>query len=62
MMTETKLSTNKTMAQRIKDREANSGAGANPHVSVKQGEGARRNYTNIHYSPNLTRGGDKGER
>jgi hypothetical protein len=61
-MTETKLSTNKSMEQRVKDRLANSGSGANPHVSVKTGEGPTRTHTNIHYSPNLDRnGGSKGE-
>jgi hypothetical protein len=60
-MTETKLSTNKSMEQRVKDRLANSGSGANPHVSVKTGEGAQRCHTNIHYSPNLDRGSKEGK-
>jgi hypothetical protein len=49
-----------SMEKRIQDRLANSGAGANPHVSTKQGEGPTRVHTNIHYSPNLDRGGRKG--
>jgi hypothetical protein len=66
-MTEVKLSTNKTMAQRIADRTANSGAGAKPDVSVKTGEGPQRCHTNIHYSASvggtkLNPGEGKGER
>jgi hypothetical protein len=50
------------MEKRIADRLKNSGAGANPDVSVKQGENPQRTFHNIHYSPNLDRnGGSKGE-
>lgn len=63
MKGEVKLATNKTMAQRVQDRLDNSGSGANPHVSIKTGDGPTRTHTNIHYSPNLDRnGGDKGGR
>jgi hypothetical protein len=63
MAGEVKLATNKSMEQRIKDRLCNSGEGAKPHVTVKQGESAQRVFHNIHYSPNLDRnGGDKGGR
>jgi hypothetical protein len=66
-MTEVKLSTNKTMAQRIADRTANSGAKLNPDVSVKTGEGPTRVHTNIHHSGHvhgtkLNPGEGKGER
>jgi hypothetical protein len=56
----TKL-TGPSMEERIAARLRNSGEGANPHVHVKTGEGATRTHTNIHYSPNLDRGGREGE-
>jgi hypothetical protein len=60
-MPETKL-TGKPLEQRIADRLKNSGAGANPHVTVKQGENPQRTFHNIHYSPNLDRNGGKEEK
>jgi hypothetical protein len=55
-MTEVKLN-GPSMAQRIADRTANSGAGAKPDVSVKTGEGPQRCHTNIHHSGSV--GGTK---
>jgi hypothetical protein len=60
-MTETKLN-GPSMQERIANRLKNSGEGAKPHVTVKQGENPQRTFHNIHYSPNLDRnGGSKGE-
>ena len=65
-MTEVKLS-GKPLAQRIADRMKNSGADANPDLSVKTGEGPTRTHTNIHHSGHvhgtkLNPGEGKGER
>jgi hypothetical protein len=49
MASEIKL-TGPSMEQRLADRLRNSGSGANPDVSVKQGEGGQRVHTNIHHS------------
>jgi hypothetical protein len=39
--------------QRIRDRERNSGGDLRADVRTKQGEGARRTYTNIHHGGGL---------
>jgi hypothetical protein len=52
-MAEIKLSSNKSMAQRIADRQQNSGAGANPSITTKTGDSPNRVFHNIHNSPNL---------
>jgi hypothetical protein len=38
------------MQKRLNDRLRNSGDGANPDLTVKHGEGARRTYSNLHHS------------
>lgn len=48
-MAEVKLS-GKPQDQRIADRLKNSGAGANPDLTVTKGEGPTRTHTNIHLS------------
>jgi hypothetical protein len=45
----------KSMEQRIKDREKNSGDHANADIVTRQGEGARRTFHNIHHSANHTK-------
>jgi hypothetical protein len=37
-----------SMAERVSKRLRNSGAGANPNVTVQKGEGPTRTHTNIH--------------
>jgi hypothetical protein len=39
-----------SMEQRIADRQKNSGAGANPDVSVQKGNSPQRTFHNIHHS------------
>jgi hypothetical protein len=46
-----KLTTPKSMEQRISDRLKNSGEGANPDLVVKKGESPQRVFHNIHTSP-----------
>jgi hypothetical protein len=55
-MTEVKL-TGKPLAERLSDRLKNSGAGANPDLSTKHGDGPTRVHTNIHHSASV--GGTK---
>jgi hypothetical protein len=51
MPSDIKLTSDKgDMQKRINDRLKNSGAGANPNVSVQKGEGPTRTHTNIHHS------------
>jgi hypothetical protein len=56
-----------TPAERLAKRLLNSGAGAKPDLSVKQGEGPTRTHTNVHHSGHvhgtkLNPGEGKGER
>jgi hypothetical protein len=65
-MTEVKL-TGKPLAQRIADRLQNSGAGAKPDLTTKQGDGPTRVHHNLHHSGSaggtkLNPGEDKGGR
>jgi hypothetical protein len=63
-MVEIKL-TGKSLEQRVSDRLANSGVGSGtqPDVHVVKGEGPLRTHTNIHHTPNKTRGNaDRGDR
>jgi hypothetical protein len=39
-----------SMAERVAKRLRNSGAGANPDVTVQKGEGPTRTHTNIHHA------------
>ena len=56
-----------SMEERIAARLKNSGAGANPDVTVQKGNSPQRTFHNIHHSagqggsPNLDRGGKGGE-
>jgi hypothetical protein len=53
-MVETKLS-GPSMAERISARLKNSGAGANPSVTVTKGEGPLRTHHNLHFSATQSR-------
>lgn len=46
-----------SMSERIKNRQANSGAGAKPNVTVQTGNSDRRTFHNIHNSGHFVQPG-----
>jgi hypothetical protein len=61
MAVEIKL-TGPSMEQRVANRLRNSGAGANPNVTVQKGDGPTRTHTNIHHSGHFVQPGDSRAR
>jgi hypothetical protein len=46
-----------SMAERVSKRLRNSGAGANPNVTVQKGDGPTRTHTNIHHAGHFVQPG-----